>query len=86
MPTLGPTELVIVLVIVLVLFGANRVGDIVGGVGRGIREFRRAVKEEEPPRPAAAAGSESCPACGAPRQAQQRFCANCGAALEPRAS
>ena len=45
--TLGPTELIIILAIVVVLFGASRIGDIGGSIGRGIREFRREVKEGE---------------------------------------
>ena len=45
--SLGPTELIIVLAIVVVLFGASRIGDIGGSIGRGIREFRREVKEGE---------------------------------------
>ena len=45
--SLGPAELVIILVIVVVLFGATRIGDIGGSIGRGIREFRREVKEGE---------------------------------------
>ena len=44
-PGLGPAELLIILAIVVVLFGASRIGDIGKGVGRGIREFRREVKE-----------------------------------------
>ncbi len=43
-PSLGPAELLIILAIVVVLFGATRIGDIGKGVGRGIREFRREVK------------------------------------------
>lgn len=42
---LGPLELLIILGIVVVLFGATRIGDIGKGVGRGIREFRREIKE-----------------------------------------
>jgi sec-independent protein translocase protein TatA len=49
----GPTELIIILVIVLVLFGANRLTDIGAALGKGIREFRQNVKDEEPkPEPA----------------------------------
>ena len=44
---LGPAELIIILAIVVVLFGASRIGDIGGSIGRGIREFRREVKEGE---------------------------------------
>jgi sec-independent protein translocase protein TatA len=40
MPTLGPTELIIILVIVIVLFGAGRVAKIAGELGSGIRAFK----------------------------------------------
>jgi sec-independent protein translocase protein TatA len=45
--SLGPAELIIILAIVVVLFGASRIGDIGGSIGRGIREFRKEVKEGE---------------------------------------
>ena len=45
--SLGPAELIIILAIVVVLFGASRLGDIGGSIGRGIREFRRELKEGE---------------------------------------
>ncbi len=45
MPNLGPLELIIILAIVVVLFGATRIGDIGKGIGRGIREFRREIRE-----------------------------------------
>ena len=45
--SLGPAELLIILAIVVVLFGASRLGDIGGSIGRGIREFRRELKEGE---------------------------------------
>ena len=44
---MGPTELIIILVIVLVLFGVGRIGKIGGELGKGIRAFRRGVKEED---------------------------------------
>jgi len=49
MAHLGPTELIIILVIVLVLFGVGRVGRIGGELGTAIREFRRGLQggEEE---------------------------------------
>jgi sec-independent protein translocase protein TatA len=45
MPSIGPLELIIILAIVVVLFGATRIGDIGKGMGRGIREFRRELRE-----------------------------------------
>ena len=59
--SLGPAELIIILAIVVVLFGASRIGDIGGSIGRGIREFRREVKEgeqDEKKEPAASEPSE----------------------------
>ena len=43
----GPFELVIVLVIVLVVFGAGKLGTVGGAIGRGMKEFRQAQSEEE---------------------------------------
>jgi sec-independent protein translocase protein TatA len=45
--SLGAPELLIILAIVVVLFGATRIGDIGKGVGRGIREFRRELKDDK---------------------------------------
>jgi sec-independent protein translocase protein TatA len=57
---IGATELLIILAILVVLFGATRVADIGKGLGRGIREFRRELKEgsETPQPPAGAAAKE----------------------------
>ena len=47
MPSIGAPELLIVLAIVVVLFGATRIGDIGKGLGRGIKEFRRELKDDD---------------------------------------
>ena len=47
MPNLGPTELLIILVIVIVLFGASRLAGIGTALGTSIREFRRSVRDED---------------------------------------
>jgi len=44
---IGPMELFIVLVIVLVLFGAKRVPEIGASIGKGIREFKRSVSDAD---------------------------------------
>ena len=41
---LGIGELLVILVIVLVIFGAGKLPEIGEGLGRGIRNFRKAVK------------------------------------------
>ena len=43
MPRIGPTELIIVLVIVVIVFGIGRLPEVGGGLGKGIREFRRSL-------------------------------------------
>jgi sec-independent protein translocase protein TatA len=48
MPNIGALELLIVLAIVVVLFGATRLTDIGKNLGRGIREFRRELRDDEP--------------------------------------
>jgi sec-independent protein translocase protein TatA len=42
---LGVTELIIILVIVVVLFGASRLPEIGKGIGEGIRNFRKSTSE-----------------------------------------
>ncbi|RLC57231.1 MAG: twin-arginine translocase TatA/TatE family subunit [Chloroflexi bacterium] len=64
--SLGAPELLIILAIVVVLFGATRIGDIGKGIGRGIREFRREIKdgeegEEKKPEGETVAASTSTP-------------------------
>ena len=41
---IGQLELIIILVVVFLLFGAKRLPDIARGIGKGIREFRRALE------------------------------------------
>lgn len=45
LPNIGITEAVILLFIVLLLFGAKRLPEIGGSLGKGIREFKSSVKE-----------------------------------------
>jgi sec-independent protein translocase protein TatA len=47
MPKIGPLELVIVLVIVLLIFGVGRLGQLGKDLGEGIREFRKGISGEE---------------------------------------
>jgi sec-independent protein translocase protein TatA len=54
---LGLPEVLIILVIVLLLFGAKRIPEIAASMGKGINEFKRNLSDaqraiQEPPRPA----------------------------------
>ena len=55
---LGWQELLIVLVIIALIFGASRVADLGGALGRGIREFRTEARGDEEEEEAAAASSD----------------------------
>ena len=46
MGRIGLPELVIILVIVVLMFGASRLPEIGRGIGKGIRNFKSATKEE----------------------------------------
>jgi sec-independent protein translocase protein TatA len=43
----GPTEIIIVLVIVLLLFGGKKIPELMKGLGKGIKEFKNASNGEE---------------------------------------
>lgn len=43
----GMTEWLIILAIVLVLFGAKKIPELAKGLGTGIKDFKKAVKEDE---------------------------------------
>ncbi len=51
----GPTELIIILVIVMIIFGVGRLADVGGAMGKAIREFRKGQLDE--PEPLAEAGA-----------------------------
>ncbi len=42
---LGPTELIIILAIVILLFGARKLPELAGSIGKSIKEFRKASEE-----------------------------------------
>lgn len=66
---LGITELLVILVIILIIFGAGKLPELGDGIGRGIKNFRKAVKPEEidvTPRPEDR-DSDSAPPKSGPR-------------------
>jgi len=42
---LGPGELILISLVILVVFGAKKVPELMGGVGKGIREFKRNMND-----------------------------------------
>ncbi len=45
----SPAELLIVLFVILLLFGAKKLPELAKGLGKGISEFKSATRNEEPP-------------------------------------
>jgi sec-independent protein translocase protein TatA len=43
----GPTELLLIFLAVLLLFGAKRIPEIAQGLGRGIRDFKKSLKDTQ---------------------------------------
>jgi sec-independent protein translocase protein TatA len=44
---IGMSELIIILVIVLIIFGAGKLPEIGGAIGKGIKNFKKATKESD---------------------------------------
>ena len=49
MGRLGPTELLLILAIVLIIFGGRKIPEIARGLGEGIRNFRDSMRGPEKP-------------------------------------
>jgi sec-independent protein translocase protein TatA len=43
--SLGPTEMIFIMVVLLLIFGAKRLPELGSGLGKGIREFKRSMKD-----------------------------------------
>ena len=51
MPSMGPPELIVILVLVVIVFGVGKLPEVGGALGKSIKEFRRASEgEDEKPR------------------------------------
>ena len=44
---IGPWQIIIILFVVLLLFGGKKIPELMSGFGKGIKEFKKASKEEE---------------------------------------
>ena len=94
---IGPLEIGLIVVAIVLIFGVGKLGDIGGALGKSIREFRREKdRTDDLPQSAAAEskaettvinseaqarGQKSCPGCGDKMSENARFCMGCGAKL-----
>jgi len=86
---IGPFEAIIILLVVVLIFGVNKVGDLGGALGKSVREFRKAARDpgDEKEQPAISslpteqpkqANDHVCSKCGAQLAGEAKFCAQCG--------
>jgi len=45
MGNLGTTEIILIVLVILVFFGAKKIPELAQGLGKGIKEFRKATRE-----------------------------------------
>ena len=90
MPSLGAPELLVIMFIILVVFGAGKLPEVGSAVGKGIREFRKASGESvdgraptEQSTVATTTPDRRCAQCGRSASASDSFCATCGTRLGP---
>ena len=53
---IGPTELIIILVIVVLIFGVGRLSEVGGALGKSIRDFKKGLQADEEKKEAAKEG------------------------------
>ena len=89
---LGMPELVVILVIALLVFGAGRLPEIGSSLGKAIKGFKEASdkREREPDEPRAKGQVDgptprTCPQCGRDVSVDAAFCAGCGKKLLEKA-
>ncbi len=44
----GPQQMILVVIIILLLFGGKKIPELMSGLGKGIKEFKKATSEDEP--------------------------------------
>ena len=94
---MGPMEIALIVLAIVLIFGVGKLGDIGGALGKSIREFRqeRDKADDLPTTAEDTKNSESvptpedeptkrrlCPACGEAAHERATFCMKCGAKLE----
>jgi sec-independent protein translocase protein TatA len=101
MRDIGPLEIGLIIVAIVLMFGVGKLGQIGGALGKSIREFRRERdKKDDPPGPSTAEPKDvepampiqedavsvkHCPSCGGSMSANAKFCMECGSKVKSHA-
>jgi len=43
----GPWQIVLIIAVALLMFGGKKIPELMGGIGKGMKEFKKAIKEED---------------------------------------
>lgn len=76
--SIGPPEILLFLLVLLLLFGATRLPKLARSMGQASKEFKAGLKEgpQEDPH------EGPCPFCGTEVAADSKFCPGCGKSAE----
>ena len=44
---IGPWQIIFIVAVILLIFGGKKIPELMGGFGKGIKEFKKATKEED---------------------------------------
>jgi len=78
MSSVGPTELLIVLAVILVFFGASRLPGLARSMGQASKEFKQGLKDGYQEQPV----EGPCPFCKVDVPADAKFCPGCAKSSE----
>lgn len=90
MGNLGMPELILILLVILIFFGAKKIPEIAQGLGKGIREFRKASRDIQDeiekeikisPETTLPPGNSKCFYCQSTVSPDVKFCPTCGKSL-----
>jgi sec-independent protein translocase protein TatA len=82
MGRIGLPELLVILVIVIVIFGANRLPQLGQGIGSAIKNFKNSLADPDAPVSSASSPQvAACKSCGTTNPADSSFCRKCGGKL-----
>jgi sec-independent protein translocase protein TatA len=91
MGNLGAPELILIVLVILIFFGAKKIPEIAQGLGKGIREFRKASRDIQDeiekeikvsPETTLSPAKSKCFYCQSPISPDAKFCPTCGKSLE----
>ena len=85
----NPLHLITLLAIVMLFFGGKRISEVGGSLGKGIRDFKREIRDDSEEATATNASQEMsgraitrhCTACGVANAGAAKYCIGCGGVL-----